>query len=197
VFDVADDLASSVAVTGRTVLLVDTRVAGESPGLLEGAGATLAEILSSQEGPVPDRSAIKRLLWDRSQIAPNLMVISAGSVHDDPVDALAGVNFGAVVEEARDLVDLVFLATGDVADPMSEAVAGRARLAVIAAQKDRTRKRDLLAGTASLEQLGVSVAAVALMVGSAPGGKSMKGSKSIPQGSRLAADASARHLGGS
>ena len=112
-----------------------------------------------------DRSAIKSLLWDRPQMAPNLMVVPAGTMVGDPVDALAGLAFAAVVDEARDLVDLVVLATGDVADPMSEAVAGRTRLAVLAAQKDRTRKKDLMAGAASLEQLGVSVAAVALLVG--------------------------------
>ena len=196
VFDVAVDLASAVAVTGRSVLFIDTRVSEPSSSPWEGAGISLAEILSSQDGAVPDRSDIKRMLWDRSQVTPNLMVVPAGLVADDPVDALAGLNFAAVVEEARDLVDLVMLSTGDVADPMSEAVAGRARLAVIAAQKDRTRKKDLMGGAASLEQLGVSVAAVALMVGSSSGSRSIKGSKSIPPGTRTVPDASARHLGG-
>ena len=196
VADVAVDLASAVAVTGRTVLFVDTRVTEASSGPWEGAGPTLAEILVAQDGTVPDRSTIKRLLWDRSQVAPNLMVVPAGSVADDPVDALAGLNFAAVVEEARDLVDLVILATGDVSDPMSEAVAGRARLAILAAQKDRTRKKDLLAGAASLEQLGVAVAAVALLVGPSSNRQSSKGSKSIPPKSKAAIDVSARHLGG-
>jgi hypothetical protein len=145
---------------------------------------------------LPDRSAIKSLLWDRTQVSPNLMVVPAGSLADDPVDALAGLSFAAVVEEARDLVDLVVLVTGDVADPMSEAVAGRARLAVLAVQKDRTRKKDLVMGAASLEQLGVSVAAVALLVGMSSGRQSRKDSKSIPQAARTILDASARHLGG-
>ena len=196
VADVAVDLASAIAVTGRTVLFVDTRVVEASPGPWEGAGTNLAEILSAQDGTVPDRWTIKRLLWDRPQVSPNLMAVPAGSVADDPVDALAGRNFAAVVEEARDLVDLVILATGDIAEPISEAVAGRARLAILAAQKDRTRRKDLMAGAASLEQLGVSVAAVALLVGSSLGGKSA-GSQSIPRTHGTAAlDMSARHLGG-
>jgi hypothetical protein len=194
VIDMGIDLASAVAVTGRSVLFIDTRVT-ESAGVpLEGAGPSLAEILGAQYGAVPDRSTIKRLLWDRSQVVPNLMVVPAGSVVGDPVDALAGLNFAAVVEEAKDLVDLVILATGDVADPMSEAVASRARLAIVAAQKDRTRKKDLVAGAASLEQLGVSVAAVAVLAGSSVTGSASRSLKSIPPTAK-APPASARHLG--
>jgi hypothetical protein len=195
VLDVAVDLASAVAVTGRTVLLLDTRVAEASAEGWEEAGTSLAEILRPEDGAVPDRSVIKSLLWDRSQVAPNLLVVPSGYLVDDPVDALAGLAFATVVEEARDSVDLVVLATGDVADPTAEAVAGRARLAVLAAQKDRTRKKDLMAGAASLEHLGVSVAAVALLVGLSSGSQSRKGSKSFPQTVRAATDTLARHLG--
>jgi hypothetical protein len=162
---------------------------------LEGAGTSLAEILRAQDGAVPDRSAIKRLLWDRNQVAPNLMIVPAGIVSDDPVDALAGLNFAAVVDEARDLVDLVILATGDVFEPMSEAVAARARLAVLGAQRDRTRKKDLVAAAASLQQLGASVAAVALLSSPSSITQSIKGSKSIPSSPGASTDASARHLG--
>ena len=197
VMDVAVDLASAVAVTGRTVLFLDTRIGDSSAGPWENAGTSLAEILSAQDPSGPDRSAIKSLLWDRTEVSPNLIAVPAGTLIDDPVDALAGMSFTAVVEEARDLVDLVILAAGDVTDPMSEAVAGRARLAVLAAQKDRTRKKDLLAGSASLEQLGVSVAAVALLVGLSSGSRSRKGTQNIPHSARVAAAALARHLDGS
>ena len=197
VIDVAVDLASAVAVTGRTVLFLDTRIGDSSPAAWEEAGTSLAEILRAQDPSGPDRSAIKSLLWDRPQVSPNLMVVPAGTLIDDPVDALAGVAFSAVVEEARDLVDLVILAAADVTEPTSEAVAGRARLAVLAAQKDRTRKKDLMGGAASLEQLGVSVAAVALLVGLSSVGRSRKGAQNIPQTARVAAASLARHLGGS
>lgn len=196
VMDVAVDLASAVAVTGRTVLFLDTRVGEPANGPWEEAGTSLAEILRAQDGTGPDRSAIKSLLRDRSQVSPNLMVVPAGSLIEDPVDALAGTTFAAVVEEAKDLVDLVILAAGDVADPTSEAVAGRARLAILAASKDRTRKKDLIAGAASLEQLGVSVAAVALLEGLSSGSQSRKGSKNIPQRVRATAVPWARHLDG-
>ena len=197
VMDVAVDLASAVAVTGRTVLFLDTRIGESSTGPWEEAGISLAEILGAQDPSGPDRSAIKTLLWDRTPVSPNLMVVPAGTLAEDPVDALAGMAFATVVEEARDLVDLVILAAGDVGDPTSEAVAGRARLAVLAAQKDRTRKKDLLAGAASVEQLGVSVAAVALLVGRPSGRQSRRGSQNIPQPSQVASTAWARHLGGS
>ncbi|HJQ95984.1 MAG TPA: hypothetical protein VJ935_09795, partial [Acidimicrobiia bacterium] len=195
VMDVAVDLASAVSATGRTVLFLDTRIGEVGPW--EEAGTSLAEILKAQDASGPDRSAIKSLLWDRSHVAPNLLVVPAGSLIEDPIDALAGIAFAAVVEEARDLVDLVILATGDVTEPTSEAVAGRTRLAVLAAQKDRTRKKDLLAGAASLEHLGVSVAAVALLVGLSSGRQSRRGSQNIPQSARVAAAPWARHLGGS
>ena len=195
VMDVAVDLASAVAVTGRTVLFLDTRIGEVGPW--EEAGSSLAEILRSQDASGLDRSTIKNLLWDRSPVVPNLTVVPAGSLIEDPVDALAGMAFAAVIEEARDLVDLVILAAGDVIEPTSEAVAGKARLAVLAAQKDRTRKKDLLAGAASLEQLGVSVAAVALLVGLSSGRRSRQGSQNIPQSAGVAAAPWARHLGGS
>lgn len=195
VIDVAVDLASAVAVTGRTVLFFDTRFAGAPLPPWEEAGISLAEILQSQAGGVVDRSTIKSLLWDRSQVAPNLMVVPAGTLVDDPVDALAGLAFAAVVDEARGLVDLVVLATGDVANPMSEAAAGQTRLAVLAAQKDRTRKKDLIAGAASLEQLGVSVAAVALLVGKSSAITSRQVSTNTPKPG-AADDARSRHLAG-
>ena len=194
--DLAADLALAVAVTGRNVLLIDTRLTQASPVPWEGAGTTLADILSAQDGAVPDRSVVKRLLWDRSQVAPNLMVVPAGNIDDDPVDALAGLNFAAVVEEARDLVDLVILVSADVADPMSEALAGRARLAILVAQKNRTRKKDLMAGAASLEQLGVAVATVALLAGLSSGSQTRSGAKSIPRTPGMQDNALARHRSG-
>lgn len=196
VVDVGIDLATSVAVTGRTVLFIDTRVTESTSGQWEEAGPALAEILKSQDGVVPDRSIIKRMLWDRPQVVPNLFVVPAGDVFGDPVDELAGLNFTAVVDEARDLVDLVVLATGEVTDPLSEAVAGRSRVAVLTAQRDRTRKKEVIAAAASLEQLGVSVAAVALLVGqSARGPQATTAPTSGTQGTRIAEDLSARHLG--
>lgn len=195
VIDLAIDLASAVAVTGRTVMFIDTRVAGTPVPTWEAAGISLAEILLVQSGGVLDRSVVKSLLWDRSPVAPNLMVVPAGALVDDPVDTLASMAFAAVVDEARDLVDLVVLGTGDVTDPMSEAVAGRTRLAVLAAQKDRTRKKDLMAGAASLEQLGVSVAAVALLVGTSSSSTKRAVSTNTSHVSATETFPEARHLG--
>ena len=193
--DMAVDVAAAVAATGRTVMLMDTRVNQESPRTWEGAGTTVAEILSSQDGAVPDRSAMKRLLWDRPRLAPNLLLVPPGTLDGDTVDAVASLNFSAVVDEARDLVDLLMLATGDLADPMSEAVAVRTRLAILTAQKDHTSKRDVAAGIANLAQLGVTVGAVALLSGLSSGRKSNRTVKTIRPGPRTS-EPPARHLGG-
>ena len=194
--DIAVDLAAAVAATGRTVMLVDTRVGEASFDSWNGAGPSVAEILLSQEGTVPDRSAIKRLLWDRLPLAKNLMIVPAGRIAGDAVDAVAGLNFAAIVDEARDLVDLLVLATGEVADPLSEAVAGRARLAILTAQKDYTRKQDILEGSDNLAQLGVSVGAVVLIARSSTVARSRRTSQIRRPKSSSTHEPAARHLGG-
>ena len=194
--ELAVDLAAAVAATGRTVMLVDTRVGEVSLDTWTGAGPSVAEILVSQEGTVPDRSAIKRLLWDRLPVAKNLMIVPAGTVAGDAVDAVAGLNFAAIVDEARDLVDLLILATGEVADPLSEAVASRARTAILTAQKDYTRKQDILVGVDNLAQLGVSVGAVALIARTSTVARSRRGSNIGRARSSATHEPVARHLGG-
>jgi hypothetical protein len=82
-----------------------------------------------------------------------------------------------------------------VADPMSEAVAGRARLAILTSQKDHTRKRDVVNGAANLAQLGVSVGAVALVMTVSSGRNATTRLKSIQPSPRQAPEPSARHLG--
>jgi hypothetical protein len=216
VTDVALDLASAIAATGRTVLLMDTQMGdtalgaeweeagpslaemlsaddrtmpersfikrlrpdrsevagGADPATWAEAGPSLAEMLSADDGTVPDRSFIKRLLWDRSEVAPNLIVVPAGTVDYDPIDALAGLGFAMVVEEARELVNVVVLSGGDMRDPVSEAVAGRAGVAVLVALKDHTRMNYLTATAANLDQLGVTMGAAALLVGRSSGSPS-------------------------
>jgi hypothetical protein len=209
VTDVALDLASAIAATGRTVLLIDTQMGdgarreekeeagpslveilsandrtmaeflfskrllpdrsemagGADPAEWTEAGPSLAEMLSADDGTLPERSVIKRLLWDRSEVAPNLIVVPAGTLAQDPIDALAGLGFAMVVEEARELVNVVVLSVGDMRDPASEAVAARARVAVLVALKDHTHMSYLTATAANLDQLGVTVGAAALLVG--------------------------------
>lgn len=162
VHHLAVDLAASVAVTGRSVLLVDTHLGGGFT--TTEAGSSLVEILRISEGAGSDRSAVKRMLWDRAEVAPNLMLVPAGALTTDPVDALAGLAFASVVDEARELADLVILVFPDVADPSADAVASRSDMAVLAAQSGTTQRRQIQEAISDLADLGAPVTAVALVV---------------------------------
>ena len=175
--DLAIDLASAIAVTGRAVLFVEI-LTGDGPRrpLWPQAGPTLGEMLQARHGHLPDRAAIKRLMWDRSEVAPNLIVVPAGTIDQDPVDALAGTAFAIVIEEAQELVDVVILSTGRISNPDSEAVLGRANVAVLVAHRERTRVNELVAAMKSVERTGTRLGPVALL----PGGH-RRGSKRGPQ----------------
>jgi hypothetical protein len=158
------------------------------------AGPSLADMLSADDGTVPERSVVKRLLWDRSEVAPNLIVVPAGTLAQDPIDALAGLGFAMVVEEARELVNVVVLSGGDMRNPASEAVVGRARVAVLVARKDHTHMSYLTATAANLDQLGVMIGAGALLVGRSAGRPSRRPQQwAIKRGSAQH-DRSARHV---
>ncbi len=162
VYDLAADLAASAAATGRTVLLVDT-LFGEDLAPGSDVGSSLSDMLRTSGGEHPDRSDIKRSLWDRTEIASNLLSVPAGPVSVDIVDALAGVAFAMVVEEAREVVDVVIVSAPNVGTAAADAVASRTRAGVLVAEKDRTSIRDLTLAASHLGQLGVRVAATALL----------------------------------
>lgn len=173
----ADDKAMPDRSLIRRLMSDRSEVAGGAdPTAWAEAGPSLAEMLSADDGIVPDRSFIKRLLSDRSEVAPNLIVVPAGSLAQDPVDALAGLGFAVLVEEARELVNVVVLSCGEMTDAASEPVAGRAELAVLVALKDHTRRGYLTATVADLDRLGVTVGGAALLVG-----RSSYGAASRPQ----------------
>ena len=162
--DLAADLGASIAATGRTTLLIDTHF-GEAFDPAEKTGPTLAEMLQAPVGKIPDRSEIKRLLWDRAETTVNLLVVPPGASSADLVDALAGVAFGMVVEEARELVDVVIVSAPDVGTPAADAVASRSRVGVLVAHKDHTQRRDLTMAATHLSQIGARVAATVLLSG--------------------------------
>ena len=189
------DLAASIAATGRTVLFIDTRVANDPrDAVWDQAGPSLAEMLRIHDGNLPDRSVIKRLLSDRSEVAPNLTVVPAGLLDQDPIDALAGIGFAMVVEEARELVDIVVLSSGDTSHPASEAIVGRARLAVLVAGKDHTRSDDLTQAAANMSQLGLTVGASVLLVGRSAGSPQGQPRKPPTNPARKKQGRAARHI---
>jgi hypothetical protein len=159
----ATDLGGSVAASGRKVFLIDANF--DSPTVSIGSEATLADILASQDDSVPDPPQIKHLLDERAEVTTNLLVVPAGSIATDPVDALASAAFKQIVVEAAELADVVILSAPTVGTPGGDAIAMHSKVALLVAERKRTRREDVLESLGHLEDANVTVAAVALVTG--------------------------------
>ena len=130
-----------------------------------GSEATLADILASQDDSVPDPPQIKHLLDERAEVTTNFLVVPAGSIATDPVDALASAAFKQIVLEAAELADVVILSAPAVGTPGGDAIAIHSRVALLVAERKRTREEEVLESVGHLEDANVKVAAVALITG--------------------------------
>jgi Mrp family chromosome partitioning ATPase len=174
----ATDLGGAVAASGRKVFLIDANFDNQTGRI--GSDATLADMLASQDDSVPDPPQIKHLLDERAEVTPNLLVVPAGPIASDPVDALAGAAFKQIVVEAAELADVVILSAPAVGTPGGDAIAIHSRVALLVAERKRTRREDVLESVGHLEDANVTVAAVALISGAVR-------LKSVPARGKMAA----------
>jgi Mrp family chromosome partitioning ATPase len=159
----ATDLGGAVAASGRKVFLIDANFDNQTAR--NGSEATLADILVSQDDSVPEPPQIKRLLDERAEVTTNLLVVPSGSIASDPVDALASAAFKQIVVGAAELADVVILSAPAVGTPGGDAIAMQSNVALLVAERKRTRGEDVLESVGHLEDANVTVAAVALITG--------------------------------
>ena len=136
------DVAVAVAVSDRSVLVIDTWFRNKV-GLAEFGsqyfGETLTELLKID---LEDRqiamAEYKLALLNRPEAARGLRIVRAGQGIGNAADALAGERFELLIEVARGLFDMVLVSGGPVSDPDSHVLAQRVDSAILVGSAGHT-----------------------------------------------------------
>ncbi len=136
------DVAVAVAVSDRSVLVIDTWFRNKNRLAEFGSqdfGETLTELL---EIDLEDRqiaiAEYKLSLLNRTEAARGLRIVRAGQGIGNAADALAGERFELLIEVARGLFDLVLVSGGPVGDPESHVLAQRVDSAILVGSAGHT-----------------------------------------------------------
>lgn len=138
--ELAADLATSVAISGHSVLLVDAGLDRPSSLLEFGSGrVVLTHLLRI---PVDDaeavRATMKELLVQTHEVIPNLRALPAGIGAVDPADILAGPQLALILDAARELFDAVIIAGADADHPITHVLSQRLDAMVLLGSAGRT-----------------------------------------------------------
>ena len=143
------DLASALAVSGKSVLLIDADLE-HSSGLVEygTSGKPLVSLILDAPAPVGEhaqspKEAIARDLADRRQVIPNLRSIrSDGQVVNAP-DVLARPQFGVLLAAAKETYDVVIVTGTDDSSPITQVLSQRLDHMILVGLAGRTTESDL------------------------------------------------------
>jgi Mrp family chromosome partitioning ATPase len=140
------DVAVAIAVSGRSVLLIDASFQ-EMNDLVEFGsdhGATLSSLLTDASG---DReSAIidfKTALLASPELVGGLRTLRAGVGEWDAADALSGYGFEILMDVARELFDLVLIAGSNVGEAASHVLAQRVDSVILVTSAGHTVSRSV------------------------------------------------------
>lgn len=135
------DVAVAVAVSGRSVLLIDASFHDDN-GLVEFGtdhGATLSSLLSDasddRETAVID---FKTALLASPEVVHGLRTLRSGTGEWDAADALSGYSFEILLEVARELFDLVLVSGANAEDAASHVLAQRVDSVLLVASAGHT-----------------------------------------------------------
>ncbi len=140
------DVAVAVAVSGRSVLLVDATFHDDNDLVEFGTdhGATLSSLLidgtSDRESAIID---FKTALLASPELIHGMRTLRAGGGPGDAADALAGYGFEILMEVARELFDLVLIAAGNAEDAPSHVLAQRVDSVVLIGSAGHTVTRSV------------------------------------------------------
>ena len=144
--ELAGDVAVAIAVSGRSVLLIDASFQEENDLVEFGSdhGATLSSLLTDASG---DReSAIidfKTALLASPELVNGLRTLRAGVGEWDSADALSGYGFEILMDVARELFDLVLIAGSNVGEAASHVLAQRVDSVILVTSAGHTVTRSV------------------------------------------------------
>ena len=126
--ELTSDIAVAVAVSGRSVLLIDGSFEKGNRMVEWGPqeGPTLASML---HGGVSEReeliSEFKTTLLSTPEVVHGLHAIRSGNGKRDAADELSGYRFEILLEVARELFDIVLISGGNLGEAASHVLAQR------------------------------------------------------------------------
>lgn len=133
IHELAGDIAISVAVSGRKVLLLDS--AFDEQNRLPEYGAeknvTLAELLFTDIGHRSEASYFQGALADQQPVSHGLVALRAGAIDFDSADVLSTSLFESLLAVAQEMFDLVIVVGSEVEDPASHVVSKRVDTVVL------------------------------------------------------------------
>jgi haloalkane dehalogenase len=145
IHDLAADLAVAIAVSDRSVLLVDTEFGNSTPfPELASSSTTVAELLSlepSEEASPAEQ--IRSRLSEAPEALPRLTVLEAGTAKLSASDALAGRRFALLLAEAAKQFDVVLVTTSNVASALTSTFPRRLDQLIMVMTAGRSRVPDL------------------------------------------------------
>lgn len=152
VHELAADLAVSLAVSGRRVLLIDADVDNPS-GLVEFGhdGITLADLLClATDGQSHGQQELATALSNSSEVATNLWAVPSGIHQLDAADTLARPEFGSLLEAARRMFNMIVVAGTDSVRPSAHVLSQRLDAMMILGGVGQTTASAVTAVTRSL-----------------------------------------------
>ena len=144
--ELTSDVAVAVAVSGRSVLLLDVSFDKTNHMVEWGpeSGATLSSLLN---GPASEReeliSEFKGALLSSPEVVHGLKAIRSGNGKRDAADVLSGYRFELLLEVARELFDLVLISGTNLGEAASHVLAQRVDDVVLVASAGHTVTRSL------------------------------------------------------
>ena len=144
--ELTSDIAVAVAVSGRSVLLIDGSFEKGNKMVEWGpqAGPTLATLLHGQAVEREDLiSEFKTALLSAPEVVHGLRAVRSGNGKRDAADELSGYRFEILLEVAREQFDLVLISGGNVGDAASHVLAQRVDDVILIASAGHTVTRSL------------------------------------------------------
>jgi hypothetical protein len=144
--ELTSDVAVAVAVSGRSVLLLDASFDRSNHMVEWGpeAGATLSNLLSGQGSEREELiSEFKTALLSTPEVVHGLRAIRSGNGKRDAADVLSGYRFELLLEVAREIFDLVLISGSNLGEAASHVLAQRVDDVIIVASAGHTVTRSL------------------------------------------------------
>lgn len=152
VHELAADLAVSLAVSGRQVLLIDADV-DQSSRLVEFGRdrVALSELLRVPVDRQGDGGReLETQLLESTEVITNLRAVPAGRHQLDAADTLSRPEFGALLDTARRMFDLIIVSGAPASEPGAHVLSQRLDAMILMGSAGQTAVSSVVAVTRSL-----------------------------------------------